>query len=1250
MQKFSARGSRLTFVPLLVFFVIFSGLPLASATLPGSTYDGSDGFLDLGTTANPTDPIQRDPSDDSTYTNNAKEDDENPTFVADSIPKNKTDFTNAYFKFDGTFLYAAWRRTEDPGSADVDFEFNQSTILVNDTPVRTAGDLLVQYAFGGNTSSGVTIYLSEWVTSGDDDECEANSSSVPCWDDKVELTTLDIAEGNISEDREFGELVINTALLSENLGICVNANQVFVKSRSSGSSFVSTLQDVIRPTTFPVNSCGTITAHKFHDLNADGVKGTGDSGLATWTMTLYEESNGTGGLQNTGGDQDTNVTTEQTDASGNAVFGGLLPGTYYVCETLKSDWFNSTSLCSGAIAIAANSSESVSFGNYQKGSIAGQKFHDRDADGVDDGAGEPGLQGWVIFLDANGNGSLDGGETSTTTNANGAYAFNNLEPGTYLVCEVPQNLWTQSAPASGADCGQVSTGHGVELTSGESETGKDFGNYQKVSISGNKFHDHDADGTEDGTDEGVGGFQIKLYRDANDNGVIDAGETPAVATTTTAVETGAYSFADLDPGSYIVCETQQNTWHQSSPSSGPTCPDGTKGWLVDDLLSGSAAAENKDFGNFHKVSLSGIKWEDDNSDGTRALTDDPLPTWEIRLYVDTNGNGNLDDGEPQHASSPQTTAAGTGAYSYTDLDPGDYIVCEVLKSGWTQSYPSASGNEVGCPDGNGYAVTLLSGDAELTGNDFGNWAPGSVEGYKFLDENANTEWDDGEPGLQGWVIWLDVDDDGEFDETVDLSAVTDETGYYKIDGIRPRDDSYRVYEVIPTGGLTWYCSSPSDGTTDLFGFIGISTTCYHDVTIGSRTALTDRNFGNWTPAEKTGVKFEDMDADGVLDETETAPSVSFTIYVDYNDNGTKDAGEPSADTSTGGDNPGSYKITGVNPGTWKIREVAQAGWFCSYPTTTDQHGCYHEDTFGSGDSVPNNNFGNYRNATLEGTKIHDLDADGAENGDDAGLEGWTIFLDGNDNGELDDGEVSTTTDADGDWTISGLTPGTTYTVCEVLPSDWHQSAPATVCYEVTPSSGETVDDLDFLNYQLGAIAGTKWEDLNANGQRNANDGGLAGWEIELYVDENANQLLDDGEPLVDLTETAAAGSYSFGELLPGHYIVCEVMQENWTQSAPATGPDCAGTKGVTVLIGSGDSVEGVDFGNWEEEVLPRRIDREKKNPPPEVLPRRVLPFTGSGMAGWLWIGVSMLATGAALLILNRVRATKRLVTDSYEGS
>ena len=75
-------------------------------------------------------------------------------------------------------------------------------------------------------------------------------------------------------------------------------------------------------------------------------------------------------------------------------------------------------------------------------SIRGNKFRDTNGNGVRD-TGEPGLQGWTIFLDTNNNGRLDAGETRTRTDANGNYVFVNLGPGTYRVREVRQLGWVQ---------------------------------------------------------------------------------------------------------------------------------------------------------------------------------------------------------------------------------------------------------------------------------------------------------------------------------------------------------------------------------------------------------------------------------------------------------------------------------------------------------------------------------------------------------------------------------------------------------------------------------------------------------------------------------------------------------------------------------------------------------------------------------------------------------------------------------------
>jgi uncharacterized delta-60 repeat protein len=45
--------------------------------------------------------------------------------------------------------------------------------------------------------------------------------------------------------------------------------------------------------------------------------------------------------------------------------------------------------------------------------------------------------GVTVFLDTNGNGTLDAGETSTTTDGSGEYVFSDITAGTYSVAEVP---------------------------------------------------------------------------------------------------------------------------------------------------------------------------------------------------------------------------------------------------------------------------------------------------------------------------------------------------------------------------------------------------------------------------------------------------------------------------------------------------------------------------------------------------------------------------------------------------------------------------------------------------------------------------------------------------------------------------------------------------------------------------------------------------------------------------------------------
>ena len=99
------------------------------------------------------------------------------------------------------------------------------------------------------------------------------------------------------------------------------------------------------------------------------------------------------------------------------------------------------------------------------GSISGQKFEDLDGDSVKD-PGEPTLAGWDIELRDNLGALL----ANDITDASGSYEFPGLTSGVYLVSEVQQGGWVQTAPAS--------VSHTVNLVGGSSYPNRDFGNHE----------------------------------------------------------------------------------------------------------------------------------------------------------------------------------------------------------------------------------------------------------------------------------------------------------------------------------------------------------------------------------------------------------------------------------------------------------------------------------------------------------------------------------------------------------------------------------------------------------------------------------------------------------------------------------------------------------------------------------------------------------------------------------------------------
>ncbi|OHB72768.1 MAG: hypothetical protein A2V70_13935, partial [Planctomycetes bacterium RBG_13_63_9] len=96
--------------------------------------------------------------------------------------------------------------------------------------------------------------------------------------------------------------------------------------------------------------------------------------------------------------------------------------------------------------------------------------------------------------------------------------------------------------------------------------------------------------------------------------------------------------------------------------------------------------------------VEGLKWDDLNGDGLR---DDGEPGLAgVTIYLDLNRNGRFDSAEEPFTITQQDNPGTpdvdeTGRYILGNLEPGSYVVAEVLDEGWQQTYPSPYGDAVG---------------------------------------------------------------------------------------------------------------------------------------------------------------------------------------------------------------------------------------------------------------------------------------------------------------------------------------------------------------------------------------------------------------------------------------------------------------------------------------------------------------------------------------------------------------------------
>lgn len=297
--------------------------------------------------------------------------------------------------------------------------------------------------------------------------------------------------------------------------------------------------------------------------------------------------------------------SSDTTRSNNATFSGLTPGELHTTtEATVDGWLLTSVNCTsdeGIIVDIANTTVSYTpsagqdvtctFVNTKLSQILGTKY-EVDSDGSD----AVGLANWTISLL-----NTQTNETVTTqTDDSGNYSFEDLLPGSYEVVEMLQDGWTQITNDNGC-----SAEYDITLAAGESDGDNDFCNFQNGSFSGYKWNDLDGDGNVD-QEPRLEGWTI--FIDENGNGELD-GVEPSTQTNSS----GEYTFSDLGPGTYTVCEVMQTGWQQTWPGS-PNAP-GCQTVVIDESNQSLNAIKSRSFGNFQNVSLQVLKHVVNNDGG-----------------------------------------------------------------------------------------------------------------------------------------------------------------------------------------------------------------------------------------------------------------------------------------------------------------------------------------------------------------------------------------------------------------------------------------------------------------------------------------------------------------------------------------------------------------------------------------------------------------------------------------------------------
>ena len=622
----------------------------------------------------------------------------------------------------------------------------------------------------------------------------------------------------------------------------------------------------------------------------------------------------------------------------------------------------------------------------------------------------------------------------------------------------------------------------------------------------------------------------RCYLDANYNGKYDEGEAPLPgvkvhasftfddkdAGTAVSGADGIYTLSGLRMGNYniqVILPDDGSVYSKAAPQEeggnlfGPRGGD-RRDQMLSNVSLGDAEMRVINVGAIYPATLTGTVYYDDNFSAGKDGNEKAAVGFTVTI-LDADGNV---------AATDKTNA--NGVYKLTGLKPGEYSLRVQAVKGYAFTKLGEGNVILNRTQGQGYSEPFRVQIGEnITGRDIGMIRPGTVKGTVFADRNDNGMRDKGEEGLQGVIVRLMHETEGEA-----FSAEIGADGGFLFDAVMP--GRYYVEYTLPEKAVF---AKTADGGNEIYGEGRTCRTESFDFVTGeTRTAPL---CGALLLGRIDGTAWHDHDGDGIQGSEEMLSGVTVSLVPSRNDLET---------ITVVTDETGSFVLDQLHPDTYQLTVKCPDGYVLSrtdYLALPLKAGVREQTVpleVQMGSEWVNQATGAVLPASISGRLWMDENNNGLFDEGERTPAGYTVYVIDEYTGKIFDAPV---TDAEGCFSAAGMIPGN-FTVSMNLDER-----------TLAPKAGDSV-----LREENGALVLTGIR-LQEN---EAREGLLLG--IVRYTEISGQAWIDRGEivealacmqiTLKDLAgnviataETDGTGAYRLQQLMPGSYVLEAVAPE-----------------------------------------------------------------------------------------------------------